>query len=164
MYVTSEIGASHLRGWPPHNVPPDSPTLDIIEKLVDSRIDKMIKDALIICHFTNRVPISMEQMIRALNGASGLDYDEEKIAQWGRRVETMSRLFNVREGISRKDDTLPKRFLEPQINGPRKGMTSYVSEEDFQDSLSRFYEIMGWDSDGRPTKSTLEELGLSDYV
>ena len=76
----------------------------------------------------------------------------------------MSRLFNVREGISRKDDTLPRRFLEPQINGPRKGMTSYVSEEDFQDSLSRFYEIMGWDSNGRPTKSTLEELGLSEYI
>ncbi|MHA2229265.1 MAG: aldehyde ferredoxin oxidoreductase family protein [Candidatus Thorarchaeota archaeon] len=164
LYVTSEIGASHLRGWPPHNVPPDSPSVDIVEKLVESRIDKMIKDTLIICHFTNRVPITMEQMIRALNGASGLEYDEEKIAEWGRRIETMSRLFNVREGISRKDDSLPKRFLEPQINGPRKGMTSYISEEDFQDSLSRFYEIMGWDSDGRPTKSTLEELGLSEFV
>ncbi|MHA1928127.1 MAG: aldehyde ferredoxin oxidoreductase family protein [Candidatus Thorarchaeota archaeon] len=164
LYATGDIGASHLRGWPPTSATPDTSAVPVVEGIWKSRLEKILKDCLIVCHFTNRIPLSMEQMIRALNGASGLEYDMESIDQVGRRIETLARLYNVREGIDRKDDVLPPRFWEAQISGPRKGMKAFKDLEDFNSSLDRYYEIMGWDKNGIPTNETLVELGLSDLV
>ncbi|MFW9848531.1 MAG: aldehyde ferredoxin oxidoreductase family protein [Candidatus Thorarchaeota archaeon] len=162
LYVTADIGASHLRGWPSNAVPPDTTVVPIIESLIASRIDKMLKDGLEVCNFTNRIPLSMDMMIRMLNGASGLDYDEGKIDEWGHRVETLIRMFNVREGISRIDDVLPPRLWEPQVSGPRKGQRAFMSENDFQAGLDRYYYLMGWNSDGVPTDKTIKQLGLDN--
>ena len=103
-------------------------------------------------------------MIDLLNAATGMGYTESDIARYVQRVETLSRLFNIREGASRKDDTLPQRFWEPQTHGPREGMTAYISKEDFEASLNKFYELRGWDSNGQPTAETIEMLGLTDLV
>ncbi len=164
LYATGDIGASHLRGWPPTSEAPDKSVVPIIEGILESRIDKTLKDCLVVCHFTNRLPLTFDQMIRMLNSASGMDYDMESIMEFGKRVETMTRMFNVREGISRNDDTLPKRFWEPQKDGPRKGNVSFKNQEDFEDSLSRYYELLGWNDDGVPTKNTLSNLGLSKII
>ncbi|MGM0687698.1 MAG: aldehyde ferredoxin oxidoreductase C-terminal domain-containing protein, partial [Promethearchaeati archaeon] len=80
------------------------------------------------------------------------------------RVATLSRLFNVREGISRKDDKLPPRLWEPETQGPREGMKSFISKEDFEKSLDRFYELRAWNNNGIPTKETIEKLGLAGIV
>jgi len=162
LYATGDIGASHLRGWPPTSAPPNSTAVPLVQGIWDSRVDKILKDSLIICHFTNRIPISIEQMTRALNGASGLNFDGDSIIQFALRIETLARLFNIREGISRKDDKLPPRFWEPQISGPRKGMKAFVNKDDFEASLEKYYEVLGWDENGIPTKQTLQELGLSN--
>ncbi len=161
LYATGDIGASHLRGWPPTSDPPDRPAVDFVEKLLSSRFEKTLKDSMIICHFTNRVPITMEQMRALLNGATGADYTLSDLETAARRIETLIRLFNIREGISRRDDTLPPRLWEPQTHGPRKGMRSFVSKDDFEESLSRYYQLMGWDSMGIPKEDTLKQLGLA---
>jgi aldehyde:ferredoxin oxidoreductase len=163
-YATSAIGGSHLRGWPATTDPPDTSALDVIESMIEGRFQKIIRDSAIICQFTFRNPVTMDQLRELINAASGLNYDDDGVHLFTQRVETLSRLFNMREGTSRKDDVLPPRLWEPQANGPRKGMTSAVSKEDFEAQLDKFYTLRGWDKTGKPTKETLELLGLSELA
>jgi aldehyde:ferredoxin oxidoreductase len=66
-------------------------------------------------------------------------------------------LFNAREGITRKDDTLPSRFLDdPMPEGPGKGQTV-----DLDPMLDDYYRLRGWDLEtGLPTKETMHRLSL----
>ncbi|HSR14066.1 MAG TPA: aldehyde ferredoxin oxidoreductase family protein [Thermodesulfobacteriota bacterium] len=84
----------------------------------------------------------------------------------GERTVTMARVFNLREGFGRKDDTLPDRLFEPLENGPLQGKG--IDRAEFEDALTMFYEAMGWDGEeGVPTRGKLAELNLSwldEYV
>jgi len=78
----------------------------------------------------------------------------------GERIFNLKRMFNVRAGISRKDDTLPERFLsEPLKEGGAKGQ---VVELDGM--LEEYYEHRGWDKNSVPRKETLGRLGLLGIV
>ncbi len=69
-------------------------------------------------------------------------------------------MFNVANGIRRKDDTLPKRFLtEPLKEGGSRGQVV-----ELEPMLKEYYEFMGWDDDGIPRKEVVDELGLSRYA
>ncbi|MCK4585085.1 aldehyde ferredoxin oxidoreductase, partial [candidate division WOR-3 bacterium] len=79
----------------------------------------------------------------------------------GERIWNLTRLIAVREGVSRKDDTLPARFLEePLPAGAAKG--HFVSREELDTMLDEYYTLRGWDKNGIPTKEKLEELGLGE--
>jgi aldehyde:ferredoxin oxidoreductase len=71
----------------------------------------------------------------------------------------MARMFNVREGFTRKDDRLPERFFEPLEEGtPRE---KRISREDMDHALRLYYESMGWDPEtGVPSDGRLSFLGL----
>ncbi len=163
-YATAEVGASHLRGWPATVDPPSESALDVIDSMMTARDGKVLTDSLIVCHFTYHLPLSHEQKITLLNAATGFDYNESSISTFAHRVATLTRMFNVREGISRKDDILPERFWEPQKDGPREGMSAFVNTADFEDSLDKFYELRGWDRNGRPTNDTINILGLESIL
>lgn len=63
-------------------------------------------------------------------------------------------------GFTAEDDTLPKRFLEePMPEGPTKGHVCKLAE-----MLPEYYELRGWDSEGKPTEAKLRELGLLEFV
>jgi aldehyde:ferredoxin oxidoreductase len=95
--------------------------------------------------------------------ALGLDgYDRESLATLGERVWTLVRLFNVREGFDRADDSLPELFEEPLPDGPAAGRT--VDREAFEAMLDAYYGARGWSVDGVPTASALDRLGLADVV
>jgi aldehyde:ferredoxin oxidoreductase len=71
----------------------------------------------------------------------------------------MTRIFNIREGFSRGNDFLPKRFFKPFTSGPLKG--TRIDRQQFDASINTFYAIMGWDNqEGRPLKGKLQELGI----
>ncbi|NHJ14629.1 MAG: hypothetical protein EAX95_13200 [Candidatus Thorarchaeota archaeon] len=159
-FATAEVGASHLRGWPATNDLPDGPAFDLIESMVNARNEKHLVDSMVVCHFTYHLPLTLSQKIRLLNGATGLNYDEDSITLFGNRVEALTRLFNIREGVTRSSDVLPPRFWEASKAGPAKGMSAFISKEDFQASLDRFYELRGWDHLGVPTSKTLKATGL----
>ena len=75
------------------------------------------------------------------------------------RVETVIRMFNLREGFTREDDTLPHRTLfEPLLDGPAKGQ--FIGEENLNRMLDEYYESRGWDSSGVPTQETLKKYQL----
>jgi aldehyde:ferredoxin oxidoreductase len=96
--------------------------------------------------------------------AVGLDHDHDRdsLATLGERVWTLVRLFNVREGFDRSDDSLPGVFEEPLPDGPAAGRT--VDREAFEAMLDAYYAARGWSADGHPTPATVERLGLGDVV
>lgn len=149
-YATANVGGSHLRGWPSTWDHPDTSALDTVESMLEARDQKILVDSLVICHFTYHIPLAHETKIRLLNAATGLDYDEESIRLFARRVAALGRLFNINEGLTREDDRLPPRLWEPHISGPTKGMRAFVSKEDFEACLDKFYELRGYDREGRP--------------
>ena len=163
-YATADVGSSHLRGWPKTSEKPESSALDVIESMVTERDTKILTDSLIVCHFTWHFPLSRDQKIQLLNGGTGLSYDDEAVSNFGQRVETLIRLININEGITRKDDIVPARFWESETIGPSKGMKAFIDQDDFEKSLDRYYELRGWSKDGVPTKDTINRLGLSSHV
>lgn len=107
-------------------------------------------------HFTGIKP---EQFLEWLNLATGWDLDRVEFLKAGERVFNLKRMINVRRGISRKDDTLPMRFLSRRRGGkgpqaenlPPLGMM-----------LNEYYIHRGWSEEGIPMKKKLLELGLED--
>ena len=86
-----------------------------------------------------------------INAVTGRSLTAEDAAAIGLRVITMERLFNVREGLRRKDDVLPDRLtVDPAPDGPGKGQRVPVDA-----LLDDGYAAMGWDADGVPTAETL---------
>jgi aldehyde:ferredoxin oxidoreductase len=102
----------------------------------------------------------MDTMLEMINAATGFRYkDSDDLSTIGERINNLTRAFNVREGFSRKDDSLPYRELnEPLPEGPCKGEVVRLEE-----MLSDYYELCNWDADGKPRKEKLTELGL-DFV
>jgi aldehyde:ferredoxin oxidoreductase len=76
----------------------------------------------------------------------------------------MEKAFNTREGATRKDDTIPWRFMnEPIRSGPSKGMIT--SQEELDKMLDEYYQLHGWDREtGLPTREILEEIELKDVA
>jgi aldehyde:ferredoxin oxidoreductase len=163
-YATAEVGASHLRGWPQTSEKPDSSALDVIDSMVGERDTKTLTDSMIVCHFTWHFPLSREQKIALINGATGLNYDDNRISQFGQRVETLTRIFNLREGVTKADDVLPPKFWQKGTQGPSAGMRAFIDEVDFENSLEKYYLLRGWDHNGIPTRETIENLGLTSIV
>ena len=120
-----------------------------------------VRDSMIVCWYTNSWPpiIWIEDFATALYLVTGYDgfSKPEKVAEIGERIVNLKRLFNVREGITRKDDTLPERFTkEPMPEGPAKGQVANLEV-----MLDEYYELRGWDKkSGIPKKETVKALGL----
>lgn len=71
----------------------------------------------------------------------------------------MMRAFNMREGFSRKDDTLPKKFFKPLVGtGPTAGVA--IDKEEFEKALDLYYQLMSWTNDGLPTRANFVDLGV----
>jgi aldehyde:ferredoxin oxidoreductase len=119
---------------------------------------RCLHNSLVICSFVGGY-WSPEMFVTMLNPLCGWDMDEAELMAAGRRIRTLERCFNVREGVSRKEDTLPKRMMtEPLPEGPKKGAVFSAAElKKVQDD---YYGYFGWDDNGIPTEKTLTDLGL----
>jgi aldehyde:ferredoxin oxidoreductase len=159
-YATGDVGASHLRGWPQLVEFPGEPAVGVMESFSDHRNTKILTDSLIVCHFTYHIPLEHETKIELLNAATGAGYTVEEIDDFAFRVESLSRMFNIREGVTRADDKLPRRFWEPEPSGPAKGKAAFTDQKDFETALEKYYELRGWDNKGTPTDETLKRLRL----
>jgi aldehyde:ferredoxin oxidoreductase len=103
--------------------------------------------------------IHPNDVLAAIRAATGWEITMEEALRIGERATNMARVFNTREGFSRKDDTLPERLFEALENGLLEGQ-SYPRQE-FEQALTLLYTLKGWDPQtGRPTRQHLEDLGL----
>jgi aldehyde:ferredoxin oxidoreductase len=120
-------------------------------------IERILCDSLVFCTFPGCQILTLEVMKQALSSVFGRCISIDELDQVGERIMCQERLFNMREGISRKDDLLPKRLLtEPKSGGVTKGCV--VPLEMLKDE---YYEAMDWDlSTGNPSDAGLDKLGI----
>ncbi len=117
-------------------------------------------DALGVCKFTMLGHITHETMKDWVNAATGWDLTANDMKTIGERLFNLKRMYNVKLGISRKDDTLPPRLL---IHEKESGAAGGVVPH-FPRILNDFYNYRGWSPEGIPKATKLEELGLSHIV
>jgi len=68
-------------------------------------------------------------------------------------------VFNAREGLNRKDDTLPKKFFKAlKGTGPTTGFA--LTHEELESALDEYYKLAGWTTDGIPTPETLKKFDI----
>jgi aldehyde:ferredoxin oxidoreductase len=170
-------GADHLRSEPwfefsndpeegirRYGIPETAFRLEYKGKgLVVKHFEEMaaIADSTGVCKntYNNMEVLDWEGTAELLRAATGWDISGEEVRQIGERIVNLERLFIAREGITRQDDTLPRRFLEeplPEGSGPSTG-----SVLELEPMLDEYYRARGWDVEtGLPTEEKLEELGL----
>ncbi len=127
-----------------------------------SHIFYSLLDTLTICQFvwgpawTLYGPVEIVELVKA---ATGWDVTLEELLQAGERRLNMMRVFNLREGFSRKDDKLPAKFFEPLMGvGPSAGIA--VDKELLEKAIDQHYESMNWSQEGKPSQEKLEALQL----
>jgi aldehyde:ferredoxin oxidoreductase len=112
-------------------------------------------DSLVYCKFAN-MAVAEEFFARTLSAVTGEHFTADDLMMVGERVWTLERLYNLREGFSKADDTLPKRMLnEPVSEGPSEGFTVKLDP-----MLEEYYAFRGWDKNGVPKPEKLKELSL----
>ncbi|HEY65700.1 MAG TPA: aldehyde ferredoxin oxidoreductase family protein [Caldilineae bacterium] len=171
-------GADHLRSEPwfefsndpeegirRYGIPETAFRLEYKGKgLVVKHFEEMaaISDALGICKntYNNMEVLNWDETAELLQAATGWDITGEEVRRIGERIVNLERLFIAREGVTRKDDTLPKRFLQEPM--PEGSGDSTGSVLELEPMLDEYYRARGWDvRTGLPTREKLEELGLS---
>lgn len=165
-YATSNRGGCHVRGYMtspevlglPEKVDPDSiegkpALLKLFQDLT------ALTDAAGLCLFTT-FGIGLPEIANQLRTATGLNLSDEELLLAGERIWNLERLFNLQAGFSKKDDTLPPRFLqEPMKGGPHKGNVVKLEE-----MLLEYYELRGWDENGVPGEAKIKELNMTDVA
>lgn len=152
-------------GLVPYGVP-DPKTVDRFAEEGKGEIAKtlqdfgMLPDILGICKFYVYNGLGLPELAELTSSLTGWDIDGKELLNIGERVFNLQRMFNVREGISRKDDYLPARVHRV----PEFGKYSSVVEceiKDYKRMLDEYYEARGWNREtGIPTKGKLQQLGL----
>ncbi|NLJ77741.1 MAG: aldehyde ferredoxin oxidoreductase family protein [Tissierellia bacterium] len=173
-YATSFTGADHNRGYAFQEVfgipvPHAVERLDIKGKGELTKFNQDfagLYDILTMCEFPVQTALPhVAQKIGAelLSASTGLEFTEEDAWQLGERLNNICRMFNIREGFSRKDDTLPRRLMEEPI---KEGLSQgeRISQEDLDYMLDEYYKARGWDEEGIPTPEKLRELGIEDTI
>lgn len=162
-FAVNPRGACHRRAWPPLELfsGADPWTVDGKAAMIKATYDdQIILHLLLVCDFpASAIPMAMNEYVDYLNAATGWEIDMDELYLAAERAETQIRLFNIREGMGRKDDRLPGRIItEPLPDGPGKGRI--IGQEAFDLMLSEYYAMRGWDDEGAPTPATLKKLGL----
>ena len=163
-FATSNRGGCHLRG--------NMLSAEIlgVPKLVDRLVYQgnagllihhqhiaAVFDAIGVCKFAG-FAISEEHLARLLSAVTGVSFEPQVLHVIGERIWNLERLYNLREGFTHRDDTLPRRLLEePLAEGPAKGRTVNLAP-----MLADYYRFRGWDSQGVPARRKLGQLGLEE--
>jgi len=162
-YVTSNRGACHVRGYTISSEILGWPVqVDRLKYEGKAELTKAFQDTTAVidssgmCLFTFFGMGKISDYGSILRAVTGFSYSDDELMKAGERIWNLERLFNLKAGFTKEDDTLPKRILEePIASGPSKGEVSQLHR-----MLPEYYKLRGWDEEGRPTKEKLAELSL----
>ncbi len=163
-YATSNRGACHVRGY---MISPEilgaPQKLDPFETEEKAGWTKAFQDTTAIvdssgiCLF-NTFALGPPEILEYLKAATGMEMNLEELMKAGERIWNLERLFNLKAGVTGKEDRLPDRIVkEPMPEGPAKGRVVQLDR-----MLPEYYELRGWNLDGIPTREKLKELGLEE--
>jgi aldehyde:ferredoxin oxidoreductase len=122
-------------------------------------------DSFVVCKFSRGTYYKeLPDMAKLYTLVTGIDMTPEELKRCGERIQNAARLFNIREGLSRKDDTLPWKVMNERVpdDGPSKG--AIVTQPELDLLLDDYYEARGWTRQGVPTLDKLKELGMDDLA
>ncbi|MFW9788644.1 MAG: aldehyde ferredoxin oxidoreductase family protein [Candidatus Thorarchaeota archaeon] len=160
-YATSNRGGCHLRSYLIGPEVLGSPVL-VDRDRPDGKADLVMlyqdlsaaMDCMVVCRFTN-FAWTVDDYAEMISAGTGLELSGRDLLQLGARIYNLERLFNLREGFTSKDDTLPPRFFKPLPEGGSRKRVVHLEQ-----MLKEYYKLRGWDKEGRPTKDTLKKLDL----
>ncbi len=154
-YAVSERGACHLRttfykAELSGMIEPD--TIDNkVELFIDFEDRCTLFDSFILCRFFRDL-YPWEELSKLLFLTTSLSYDQTKLASAAARIKDNTRRFNLREGLTSKDDTLPPRLFNHKLEGD-KGIT----KDELKKLVSDYYKLRGWDNKGIPKNKFYEK-------
>jgi aldehyde:ferredoxin oxidoreductase len=167
--ATSNIGASHMYGYARQEIAGRGGPR-AVDRFADegngdiasyNQIGKALEETGILCNFADS-GMTHELLGKLLAAGTGHEEfdDVDYLRLVGERIICLERCFNVRDGFSRKDDTLPQRMLtEPLPNaGPATGQVI----RNLDGLLDEYYDSLGYSREGIPTEKKLTELGLDN--
>jgi aldehyde:ferredoxin oxidoreductase len=178
---TSPRGNCHLRGLVnlEHMFLPDKVLEDIFGRHVNPEPNSWenkawmatwmqylcaVCDSIGLCKFMSKwfSPdfFGFEQMTEIINTVTDWNMTAEELMNTGERIWNIERLFNIREGLGRKHDMPPPIFFAPINEGATKGIC--LDRKEYEKALDEYYELHGWDREGRPLTRTLERLCLDE--
>ena len=123
-----------------------------------------VLDSLIWCKFLRRAFHNFyEESAQVYAMVTGWDMTAGELRRCGERISNLKKLFNIREGWTRPDDTLPPRTLEETLpDGVAAGVG--LSREDLDYMIAGYYRARGWTEDGLIPEGKLTELGLGELI
>ena len=143
-YATSDRGACHLRATfykseLSGQIDPDQ--IKGKARLFVDYEDKMtLFDALILCRFYRDL-ITWKDLQEIIKSACGLSLKKEELKTIASGITNLARNFNLREGVTKKEDKLPRRFFREVLQ--ETGKT--IQPEDLEVMLKEYYQLRGWD-------------------
>jgi len=162
-YALVDRGADHNRIWcTDFFISPDKSSPQAMAELAfKHQRSRSACDLLGICRFIS-YQFSFDYYAKMMSQATGLETSADDIMNASERVFNLTRLYNMREGFTRKDDSVPMRCFVDQVpSGPTKG--KLLDPERFNQALEAFYEISGWDKQtGAPLRNKLRDLALEE--
>jgi aldehyde:ferredoxin oxidoreductase len=131
---------------------------------VETEDRSALMDSLILCKFLRGVFTDLyAESADLLRHVTGWDVTADELRETARRIVTAKKLFNVREGWTAEEDTLPKRFLTEGLpNGA--AADAVLPRERLREMIRAYYETRGWDRDGHVPPATIEGLQLTSLV
>jgi len=163
-YATSNRGGCHLRGYTIASEVLGIPVkTDPLESQGKPELVKAFQDATAafdssgLCLFTT-FAWGLADLAPQMAAACGEQFTTEELEKIGERIWNMEREFNNRAGFTKADDSLPERLTSTDgacKTGPAKGKFNELAT-----MLPKYYEVRGWDPEGRPTAATRERLSL----
>ncbi|WP_292389383.1 aldehyde ferredoxin oxidoreductase family protein [Methanosarcina sp. UBA5] len=115
-----------------------------------------VLDSFVFCPYSGFV-FNEELGSALLLSAAGMEISPADLLKIGERIYNLERMYNLKAGFTRKDDTLPERLFENE--GENKGYG--LPRQEFEAAIQEYYHYRGWNEEGVPRSEKLEELGLS---
>ncbi len=148
-YATSDRGGCHIRSTffraeASGMIPPDQ-IEGKAEMFLDFEDRLILHDALIMCRFYRDL-YQWNELLQMVKITTGMDLSKDQLRKVAANIQTATRVFNMREGITRADDTLPRRFFEEPIGSK----SSVIMREDLERLKDDYYMLRGWDKEGIP--------------
>jgi aldehyde:ferredoxin oxidoreductase len=162
-YATSNRGGCHVRGY---TVSPEvlGVPFKMEQHVTEGKANIVMVfqnltaalDSTGACLFTT-FGIGGDELAALLSAVTGVQYSTDDFMKAGDRIWNLERQWNLKIGMTAKDDTLPKRMLKDPIKtGPSKGEVSHLDK-----MLPEYYQLRGWNTEGVPTLEKLKDLELA---
>jgi len=153
-YGTSDIGAHHARAWTIAKELEMGRNWDLAKKadlVIYHQTIRPLFDMLGVCRLPwIELGFNEEAYAQYFQAITGVDYTLKDLLERSNHIYNMTRMINVRLGVSRKDDYPPPRTFEVPIpDGPQAGKV--LSREEYEKILDIYYEKRGWNKEGIPS-------------